>query len=317
MQFKADWQKHYRETKESAGRLIGSLIWIFFIITTSVSCEYGKLSESERNERIAEGIFALSIFDFNNAYNSLVDAQASLPETHEDWLMVSYALAIATWHSTPPRFERIELSKDLLERIAHLEGESIMGIQARMDIARIAEVIDYPGDTKNIIEARDIYHSIMTQHSGTALGTQALLRLAEIHAEDLTPESALKAINTIESYLEINPDAEWASIAWQYLGDLYWQRFNDAGNALDAYKAADALGFANTAKTDTYLWRMGMWASQSGNMLDAVDLWSRIVSNHPRSIFGTAARDEIISYANANPTLEISIPSQSTFSKTL
>lgn len=243
----------------------------------------------DREDLARQGLEAVEFFDFPTGLNKLLPIQADWPEDDPQWLEITYALALSAWHASPPRAEWMELAESLFTLIAEREGDSTVGLTARMNLARMAEISDFPGDEPDYETARRIYTEIIESQDGTDLAMQAGLRLANLKAFTFTEDGARAAIALILDQLERMPDTEWASVAWQYIGDIYINFLNDRSAALAAYEQAYERGFANVARTDLYLWRMGQFAEELDRQAEALHWYRKIVAEHPRSIFGTWA----------------------------
>jgi len=237
-----------------------------------------------------KGIEAIEYFDFNTGLKTLRRVQPSWPKDDPLWLELTYALALSAWHASPPQPDWIALAEKLFSEIAEREGYQPIGALARMNLARLAEIVDFPGDKPDFDTARVIYEDLRERFHDSDIGMQAALRLASLVAFDLSEESARQAIEILGEQLARHPDSAWASVAWQYMGDLYFNHLGDMAASLAAYEKADALGFANVPRADSFLWRMGQFAERLGRPAEARVWYQRIVEEHPRSIYGTWAR---------------------------
>ncbi len=239
------------------------------------------------------GLEAVDFFDFTTGMNKLMQVQPDWPMDDPQWLEITYALAVSAWHASPPRAEWIELAESLFTLIAEEEGYTTVGVAARMNLARLAEIIDFPGDVPDYETAKAIYMDILERRAGQDVAMQAALRLANLQAYTLTEEGAQAGVALIQHQLELNPDSPWASVGWQYLGDMYIHFLQDRAAALDAYAEAYRLGFANVPRSDAYLWRMGQFAEELERKEEALRWYRVLIVDHPRSIFGTWAHQHM------------------------
>lgn len=207
------------------------MAWVSVVLVVASGCAETK----DREAAAKAGIEAVEFFDFTAALHLLRPVQAEWPEDDPRWLEITYALGLAAWHASPPRQEWIELADRLFERIAEREGDNLIGAMARMNLARIAEIVDFPGDEPDFETALSIYDALRTEYAGEDIGMQAALRQASLIAFDLTEASARQAIALLAEELERNPDTRWAPVVWQYIGDLYIRWLNEIEPALEAY----------------------------------------------------------------------------------
>jgi tetratricopeptide (TPR) repeat protein len=250
----------------------------------------GGCAEAPDDATLArKGIEAVEYFDFNTGLRLLRQVQPTWPVDDPLWLELTYALALSAWHASPPQADWITLSEQLFSDIAGREEDRPIGALSRMNLARLAEIVDYPGDTPDFDKARAIYEDLRERFPESDIGMQATLRLASLMAFDRTPESTREAIRLMKEQLTRHAGSPWTSVAWQFIGDLYYSHLHDMEASLAAYEQAYALGFANVPRTDSYLWRMGQFAERLGLPGEARIWYQRIIEDHPRSIYGTWA----------------------------
>lgn len=271
----------------NAGRLLYGVMLV--MISLLIGC-----AEAPPKETIARrGLDAVEFFDFTTGLNLLSQVQPDWPEDDPLWVEITYGLALSAWHASPPRAEWIALAESLFTVIAHKEPDTAVGLQARMNLARLAEIVDFPGDTPDYETATSLYRELIEQPHDPDIAMQAALRLANLQAFTFTEEGVRSAIALILAQLERNPHPDWASVAWQYIGDLNTRFLDDKSAALDAYAEAYALGFVNVPRADAALWRMGQFAEALERTEEAVHWYKMVVLDHPRSIFGTWAHQRM------------------------
>lgn len=259
------------------------------------------------------GLAALEMFDFVEAYQELSEFQPTLAQSDPRWMEATYAYAVASWHRPPPDEEKIQQAVGLFRELLEADIPKEWKTRVKLSLARIYEVGDFPDDEIEIERARELYQEIIKEYPTGEFGYQASLRLAQTYVQELDPESVKEGIDTIRAQIERDPNNQWASIAWQYLGDLYNRSLENTKEALAAYREADEIGFANESRTDFYLWLMSEWALELGRTEEAVKLRTRIVEDFPRSPYGTLSRDYVRTYAANHPEKNITPPELHTF----
>lgn len=258
--------------------------------------------------KLRQGEEALSFFDFNRARQLLAEVQPHLQPGSDQWVEATYALGLASWHSSPSTSAFINQAEALFEALIAARPESDFALQARIDLGRIDEIRDYRGDAVQIDRARERWREVMDLSPGTDFGYQAMLRLAQTYAQTLDFAEVQEATLIISNYLEKYPDSAWVSVAAQYLGDLYADYLDELEPALEAYQIAHQRGFANRARADLYVWRMAEFARRLDQQHLAVDYYQEILEKYPRSMFGTLARDHLREYVKQYPDSGLVVP---------
>lgn len=265
-----------------------------------------KLEKQER--LIEEGLLALQYYDYNLAETKLSEVQSKLPESSERWVEVTFATAVAAWHSSPPSASSTEHAKALFEEIVERANDPSVIALAKLNLARIAEVSDYLNDPVDISRAQQLYQEVMAMDPGGEYGSEATLRLAQTYVQSLTHEGVQEAIQTLEKYLNDYPNSKWRNVVAQYLGDLYIERLNDPAKALSNYQIALESGFANATREHIYVWRMAQLAKQSGDELLGAEYCQKLIREYPRSQFGWFAANQIREYNETHPDAPVELP---------
>ncbi|MBC2603627.1 hypothetical protein H5P30_17740 [Puniceicoccus vermicola] len=274
----------------------------------SLSLVSGCGNESSSESAAEQGLQALSIFDFEEAYDDLTTAVEGMSPSDPEWVELAYALGISAWHRSPSTPEFVQEASDLFEEVAITTEDEAVRNRCYLNLGRIAEVKDFADDPKNAEVAREYYLKVAEAVPGTDLGSRAILRLAQTYIDDLNQEGYQEAVNIVRSYFEEDPDAPYANVGWQFVGDIERFYLGDEEAALEAMQLAYAKGFAVESKEDVYIWQMSQLATHLGLTEDAVTYYTTIVTKYPRSRYRWIAREELIKLAEQNPELEIEIP---------
>jgi tetratricopeptide (TPR) repeat protein len=252
-----------------------------------------KLDPELAEKQVEKGIQALRIFDFSSAYDLLEPAVPALSEDAAIYVEAKYALAVVLWHKSPPSAENIDRALELFHQLLERDdlNPELRG-QIQLDLGRIYEVVDYPGDEKDVARARTQYEMVIEKFKGTELGFQAVLRLENTYAKLLTDEGFRKQIEILENYLESNQDAAvdggWKSIAYGEIGDAYFYGLGQPQPALEAYKKAHQFGFTQPENVDREFWKIAACAEAAGQKADAIKYYT-LVANDIRSRYHTQA----------------------------
>lgn len=263
---------------------------------------------------IRSGMSSLQIMDFDTAQADLATALELMSPNDPKWGEVTFALAVAKWNNTPYSATEEQEARELMQNLLDSDVSSKIKNAARIAIGRMDEVAGEPGESTDVPAARELYRQVIADQPTGEAGYQASLRLAQTYVQELTPESVQKALEIIHAQIKRDPESPWASVAWQYAGDLQDEFLDNEELALEYYQKAEKMGFANNSRTDVYLWVMSQWALDLGKIDEAMRLWRRIVDDFPRSTFRTLARDLLEEHEDQNGSL--SLNEQATSAKT-
>lgn len=285
-----------------------SFLGLISLIFLLHGCGQGTLDDKQKTTLINDGVAALEFFDFEKAYKSFSEVRPFLTEGTREWEEVTYGLALSAWHKSPPDGFMVGLATELFHELINQGSSPEIVAQVRLDLGRIYEITDFPGDKVNVEKAQKEFETVMAQNPGNDFGYQGMLRLAQTYVQELSTSSAEKATALISDYITKYPDNPWKAVAAQYMGDVYFKYLEDNTKALESYKIVKAVGFPNRSKADVYTWRMGILAERTGQQREAIEYFNEVVTDYPRSIFGTSARDKIAAYVKENPNSDIVVP---------
>ncbi len=275
-------------------------------------CTNDRHSDLPPEKQLDRGLEALSIFNFNEAQKFLSLAQPQYEVGSTNWPLATYSLALATWHSTPPNAENVAKAKALLLQVVEQAPSSEFAASALVDLGRIEEASDYLGDVENIPSAREYYQRVRMDFPQSEMSFRATLFLAQTYAQTFDPEQVEIGIELLDQLMASNPPEKWKGLAAQYTAQLYAFYLDQPEKAYDAYRMAVDSGLPRPADIDVSLWQFGLLAEKAGHELEAVEIYSEILREHPRSIYGTLAYQRAIDIAKRHPDENIHVPEQVT-----
>jgi tetratricopeptide (TPR) repeat protein len=290
-------------------RKIECLIGVF-CLTLLFGCQPGAIENAEDLEKAyLRGLRLIESFDLNQAANVLEPAYLFVKDSDPLYLQISYAYALALWQSTPVNNNNIHKAAEIFQRISENNFSNDLQWQAKINLARIYEYF-YPSEHTDYLEnARELYAEIYAEAKPDYIRETALLYYSNSYIKQFyRPDAVMKGINLLREHLGLINDGPLASVLWQTLGDAYIFNFNDYYRALEAYDNANLLGFANDSLAHVYYWLMAGWAIQAGQVSRAVELYTVIVTDYPRSVLGTLARDSIIKINQQFPDRHYPVP---------
>jgi tetratricopeptide (TPR) repeat protein len=260
------------------------------------------------DQEVEAGGEYLRVFNFVSAYNILSTAQPQLKVDSPQWTLATYSLALAAWHKSPPSNEALVEARSLLEQVIAHDPASEFAASALLDLGRMAEVADFLADTADVPAAQGYYTQVIEGFPRTEMSIRASVFLAQSMAQSFDKKSVREAIGLLEAEMAAQPDSPWIGTLAQYTAQLYAFYLDEPGAALEPYETAMEVGFPRSADSDASLWQFGLLAQEADEYLTAARVFSRLVSNYPRSIYGTVARQRVIQIAEAHPDADIEIP---------
>jgi len=264
-------------------------------------------------EHLSRGEEALSVYDFKSAYKDFAAAYPQISESDPVWPRATYVLGLAAWNMTPPTDAFQQEAIGHFERLIKKVDAPGMVHRSLLNLARIHEVRDFPGDAVDVGKAREYYRRVIEGDGGADLTARAVARMAQTYVDEITTEGIKKAVDLLEEFLsEASPDSFTVPL-WQYLGELYGFELDNPGAALRSFLHAEAIGFANESKADLYLWRMAQWADAAGDVDSSIRLYQKIVRDEPRSNYRSTSRHRLVALAERFPEREITIPDLSPY----
>jgi tetratricopeptide (TPR) repeat protein len=291
----------------------GGILGLFIGFATGCGGPADK-TDLEVDRAIQQGLDFIGMYDLTRARRVLAPAYAVARRDHPSFDSLAYAYALSLWHYSPGRANFVEEAQAIfLELLERVEDENLRRL-TQLDLGRLYEVIDFPGDIPDVENARILYRAVYDANQSDDLGQTALLFLANSFFKEYTSEASVReGIRLLTEHLELHPDGPMSSLLWQRKGDVHIDYFGEADFALDAYLRAAEIGFVDLPRADLYLWNMATWADQLGRYDETVQALTQIVEENPRSLFGTFARNRIIELSQEFPERQYRIPELQTF----
>jgi tetratricopeptide (TPR) repeat protein len=251
----------------------------------------------------------LAIHDFGNAEKDFRSALEAWPEEAPGRERALYGLALCLWHRTPGTPALNREARELLARVARDFPGSEVAPLAQRSLARLLEVHDFPGDVMDLAAARAAYQDVIRRWPDHPAAAQAGLHLAGAYLREVTdPAAVAEGLRLLRAWIEAHPGHDLAPVAWEYLGSASDLVAHDSAAALEAYRAADALGFVVPSRASVTRWRMAQLAEECGRNEVAVDCYRKVIQLTPRGGRAHDAQKALRRLARQNPGLAVDIP---------
>lgn len=220
-------------------------------------------------------------------YNAAADIYRPILEELEvsdpHWPEAAFGYATSLWHQTPPNDGLVEEASQLFERVAAERPGSDWALSARLNLARILMLRDYPGDAEKPEAARSILEGLVEEADGF-LRHEAMVRLVETHRMEMDDRASLEtARELLRTWLDEHPDNPFAALMWEQLGRMELLDFERPQEALAAFLEAEKIGFSDPSRGGLMLWRIAELARSEGRMEVAVHYYQKLVREAPSS----------------------------------
>lgn len=235
---------------------------------------------------LEEASRAVTVFNYNEAYRLYGQAREIAEVESEDWIVATFGLATSGWHRLPPNRGSISESRSLFEELVEvLPKDSIFRIRSQLNLGRLHELRNFPGDSVNPEIARVYYRTVMEEQAGTIFADEAAGRLASSFLREFErPEVVRASLVELETYLRGRQDSPIANVLYYFLGTKYWTYLRDPERSFDSFERAIERGLVEQARIWQVYWRMAEMAENHLNRpLDAAAYYRRIVVETPRS----------------------------------
>lgn len=273
-----------------------SVIGVFFLACGwfgLTGCTQERAVERSASEKLEKAESLVRILDFEGARELLLTTRPLFEKGEPQWSRSTYLLAVSDRFIKPVVPERIREAESLLEELFRESGNPELRSQAALDLGRLREREDYPGEPTDLAKARSWYREAEAIAPGIDMIARSRLRLAFSYAKQLEKEPVQEAITILKEFLSEHPDNPWSSVTLQYIGDLYAFWLNDTAAGFPYYERAYERGFSIETLTDRFLWRIIVWAEENNRPEKVIQYASELIDGYPRSTYQTLAREKI------------------------
>lgn len=190
--------------------------------------------------------------------------------------------AVCLHQIAPATADRLGEASAIYRKLAARPGR--YASQSMMALGRLAELVDYLGDTPDRPAARQWYEKAREASGDSSdLANEATLRIASTYVQEMDADSVRKGISILTDWLAGHPKNPLASAMWQYAGNSYMYPLAEYGPALDCYMKADALGLMEQGREGPLYWRMANLADRLGKTDLAITYYTKIIEKTPTS----------------------------------
>ena len=231
---------------------------------------------------------AIVEFDWRGVVERYLPLQMKAQPGTPAWNEATFAIATAHHQMQPASGSTMALAAEFYDQVVQHGNDPKYVGRAMLNLGRIAELRDYPGDKTDLAAARDWYNKVAARFPGDPIASEATLRagatLVMAFDENRDFESVRAGISLIEAWITTHPGDPLAPVMWQYVGDTYWRPLADPENALRAYEEVDKLGWPDKGNQGPWYWKAATLADQYLRKPEiAAKYYTKIITETPNS----------------------------------
>ena len=233
-----------------------------------------------------------------------------MPPVHPQYFKALYARATCAQHITPPTQALSDEAISLFEKITEESQDKVLVGRSLINLGRIAELRDYPGDEINLDKARGYYQQVIDGYPGDDLADEAVLWKAGTLIQMVgDPDGKIEGLDILSKWLSQRPENLYASPMWTFMAETYQLRLNEPAKALACYIKADEIGLPAESQVSALYWRMATIAEKLPHALDtSVLYYQKIIRITPTSGRAFEAQLALQRLAKVHPEKNINVP---------
>ena len=160
----------------------------------------------------------LICFNFSVSYKLFERLLLTLKSEHPLYFKTVLAKAICAQQITPPTRSNLDEACVLFKQVAEQCQDERIVIRSIINLGRVAELRDYPGDEIDLDKARSYYQQVIDRWPNTDEANEAMLWIAGTYIQVLDDAVATEqGIKLLEQWLSQRPSNPFASTMWGLL----------------------------------------------------------------------------------------------------
>lgn len=248
--------------------------------------------------------------NFSEGLRLFDQALTTLDPASPAWPRATFGKAMCAQHVMPPTAQLIESSRTSFEALLAQAPDSPLAPRVTIDLGRLCELRDYPGDVIDLDGARVWYQKAIDRWPDSDIADEAALWLAGTYIQVTDDDAAVRrGVAMLDAWLARRPGNAIAATMWLYLADTRFVRLHEIDAALDCYIRADELGLPVETKAGAIYWRIAVLAEgRPGRLPVAVAYYQKIIRNAPTSGRAYEAQIALRRLAAGHPEVTIEVP---------
>ncbi|NQU40424.1 MAG: hypothetical protein HQ523_10765 [Lentisphaerae bacterium] len=255
-------------------------------------------------EDIAAIFDDIAHLDMRRASLTAARAVKAHPKGSPEWTTATLCLAVSLHHRQPDIKRDKEKAAALYDELIASQVPPPALPLAMIMRGRLADQIDYAGDTLDTATAVGLYERVMQDWPDTFFADVAIYHLTEVELSSMDAEATRVALDRLRAWLARRPNNPMAPVQWTLIGTSSFRPpLEDYAGAIEAFEKAIAIGLPEQIPLDAIYWRMGGIAEKSGTNDKAIQFYRKIITEVARSSFGFEAQLRIRALGGDPPEL--------------
>jgi tetratricopeptide (TPR) repeat protein len=240
--------------------------------------------ELDPAKELTDATTEVTYLSFERALPLYTNVAKHVAPGSEQWQEAVFGQGMCEQQYVPCSAEHIDKAERYFKQLLEKSPNSRFALRAMMNLGRMAELVDYQGDTADREKAREWYTKVVVAGKDTPIEGEAILRIAGTYIQSYQKDQLATGLALLDGYLKGHPDDKLATAMWQYMGETYFYPLEDYRKSLDCYKKADALGLLEEGREGPVYWRMAILADRYLNDRGtAVEYYKKIITKTPTS----------------------------------
>jgi len=262
------------------------------------------------DERIDEATRMLVLYKFDQASGRFERLLGDVTPSETDrWERVNWGLAVCAQCVRPSSADLIERARRHYQAIADSDSTSLIAARATLQLGRLAEQVNFPGDQADVEAARTWYERVTQRWPDDPIAHEAATRLAGSWMSSADVQEVRHGFDYLLDWLEQHPGNSYASLMHQTLGQVALQILQDPERGVHHYTRAVELGLSNPVSLGMIAWTIARVADRQIDQIDtAVKYYQLVITDASKSGFGYDAKLRLEQLQAQYPERNIKVP---------
>ncbi len=271
-------------------------IWILGL------CLCAWLQAADEPSALEKAQREIALQNFKGALPMMEEIRAVAQDGSDDWLAATIGMAVCYHQRQPDTESDKKEAAQLYETVINKTNGKKHKLEplALFMRARLADLIDYHSDTPDPKTAKDCYEKLMEAWPEHELAGYAALFRAVQEVESGDAKRVRAGVDLLKSWLEKHPKNPLAATQWSLIAQAYMLNLDEPANAVSAYRKVLDAGLVDMRPDKTF-WRIAIMAQKAGDKKTAIEFYTRIINEVPRSPFGYESQLRLKDLGVENP----------------
>lgn len=245
----------------------------------------------------------LRVLDFRGSSAKFAHALAEAPVDSPEREPLELGLAACLIQRQPDMKDDKLKAAAILNALIEKSSDPGLRAQAHLMLGRLAQLEDYFGDEPDIPLAVSHYQTLLEDYPDFPLLDLAALYRSQSRIFTMNPTQARQGIEEMQQWIEGRVSGRFTSLQWMLIAQAYASPLGEARNAVEAYRKALDAGLPPSTQKDALFWVIANLAEDADWPQVAIEFYTRIIREVPRSGYGFDAQGRIQDLGGDPPEL--------------